>query len=202
MLDVVSPGGNGRAQYSIAYMPRTLWTVNAAGKFISARGDRYEIDVPQADGRVIRVVRDVGAIPVPAAEASRIRDVTVANIKRNNNQAFEWNGPPIPRTKPFMDGLFVGTDGTLWVQRSTESVERKVDDPDMVRRTGYPTAWVSGTVFDAFDQQGRLLGAVRFPFGAQVYTAPVFSTDRIWAVVNHADGYPQIVRYRLQPQAS
>jgi hypothetical protein len=195
MLEV--PSGGGRARYSIAYMPGTEWTVSDAGKFITARGDRYEIDVPRADGTVMRITRDVPPIPVPVGEAEQIREGTVRNIRRNNNPAFEWNGPAVPRTKPVINAINVGADGTIWVFRPAPSIERKAD-PETEKRTGYATEWASATVADVFDAQGRYLGAVKFPDAMTTYPTPVLSGANVWGVATHPDGYPQVVRYRLQ----
>jgi hypothetical protein len=194
-LQVRGGAGGGRASYSIPYMPGTSWTVGPNGKFISARTDRYEIDVPRDDGTILRIVRIVEPVPVPSGEADRNREQIVRNIKRSNDPNFEWTGPSIPKTKPLIGSLATGMDGTIWVFRSTPSIERKVD-ADVQKATGFATEWYSGTVADVFDSQGRYLVAVRFPDGMTTYPSPVLSMTNIWGIAMHADGYPQVVRYR------
>lgn len=195
-LDIRS--GGGRASYGIPYMPSTSWTVSVDGKFVSARTDRYEIDVPRANGTVMRIVRDVQPVPVPPAEADRLKEQLVRSIKRNNDPNFEWNGPPIPKTKPLIRSISIGTDSTIWVFRPAPSVERKLTDPDAIKQSGYSTEWITATVADVFDPQGRYLGAVKFPDSTVAYPPPVLSMTNVWAVANHADGYQQVVRYRIQ----
>jgi hypothetical protein len=132
-----------------------------------------------------------------------MREDLLMNIRRNNVPNFEWNGPPIPDVKPLFAWIAEGTDGTIWVGRYTAARERPITDPDVLRTASAKTEWVSTMAADVFDANGRFLGAVRFPSNFAGYPpspvpTPVFNGERLWGVAMHADGYAQVVRYRVQ----
>lgn len=138
-------------------------------------GQSYEIHHftldDHATGAVARGTRP--AVPVSAAERDsaerRIRDFFQKTAGTNPDLSL------IPAQKPTLRSLHVDPVGRLWVGVNTT-------DP------GY--SW------DLFDRTGRLLAAVRAPFGIAPYQPVVFQGDRIYAVAADTD-VPTIVRARL-----
>ncbi len=198
MLNIIQE--HSRTSYSIPYTRYSVWTLTNDGRFIIGYNERYEIDVAMPDRTTMRITRDVAPVPVPAGEAAYEKASTIANIRQHNDPNFQWNGPPIPATKPAFDEILPGRDGTIWVARQGASREVRNPDYDPKKpQTGRPTEWRSPVAYDVFDAQGRYLGAVKLPQGTWLFHA-VLTTERVWTVANHPDGYQQIVRYRVTPQ--
>lgn len=198
-LEVVVPGGT--AWYGIPFMPGEAWTIARDGRVVTGVSNAYSIDVLHADGRVLRIERRVEPVPVAEGEANQARDQVTRNIRRANDPSWRWRGPDIPATKPLFRALQTGVDGTIWVFREGLSREEPNLDWDPERpTTGDETRWVAPVVADVFDSDGRFLGPVKFPGAVTwAYPHPVLSQESIWAATIHEAGFPQVVRYRLEP---
>jgi hypothetical protein len=195
VLRVATPGSDGGASYSFPFARGTIWTLTGTGMLIAGYNERYTFDVGLAGGKTMRIERQTPQEPIAAAEADRIRDAMTAELRKMDPN-WRWNGPEIPRTKPFYDAIHSGLDASIWVLRTAASREERVPPGPSGADRG--TVWIAPRVFDVFDVQGQYLGAVKLPQQFPYMPAPVVSTKNVYAVVEHADGYPQIVRYGLR----
>lgn len=99
--------------------------------------------------------------------------------------------------------VFRGPEGE--VIRSTPASEE--DDPNWDPErpdVEFPTAWVAPLVADVFDEEGRYLGPVKFPSGDRVSRfglalSSALARDHLWLAVTNEMGFPQVVRFRLEP---
>lgn len=197
-LEVTTQGG--RAIYPAPFVPSEAWTMTVDGTFVFGFGGEYSFERWDPDGRVLRVQRTVAAVPVLPAEGSQARDIVTRTIRRINDPTWRWQGPDIPTHKPFFYSILPGRDGSFWLLRQGVGVERPNPawDPDNPG-DDFPTTWVAPVVADVFDRDGRFLGPVTLPPDMRYLPLPVVSTDRVWAVVPHETGYPQVVRFRIEP---
>jgi hypothetical protein len=197
-LQFAVPGG--RSTYSIPFTAPTVWTLTVDGKLVAGYAGKYTFDVQGSDGRTLRVARDAPPVRVSPAEARSIRENLTRYIRQSAGSDWRWDGPDIPAVKPAYQSLDAGTDGTIWAVRFTPSREEHNPDYDPSRpELGPPTRWASPVVADVFDAGGRYLGAVKIPDGVWFSPRLILSAGRVWAAVQHEDGYPQVVRYSVVP---
>jgi len=191
---------NGRASYSIPFLPSEKWTVTRDGRFLFGLTREYRIDRWEPNGPVLRIERVVDPVPVQSGEAAQARESVTRSIRSSNNPSWSWQGPEIPSHKPPWLSVFGGLDGSIWVLRSTVAVEEDNQewDPERPER-GSPTRWMGPRVADVFDAGGSYLGPVKIPEEMSLYPTPVLSAEAVWAVSTHELGFQQVVRYRLSP---
>jgi hypothetical protein len=190
--------GGGVARYSIPFMPAEMWAMARDGAFLYGMNERYALERLEPDGHVLRIERTVEPVPVAAGEAEQARERILTAI-RGSDPDWRWEGPGVPEAKPAYRRIIPGSDGTIWVLRSSRGVEEPNPDYDPAQPSEFPTRWREPVVADVFDSGGEYLGPVRFPEELSMLTAPMLSADVVVAVRTHPEGYPQVVRYRLQP---
>lgn len=138
---------------SVATGPRSLWYTNGA---------RYEIREYAVDGKLLRIIRlRHAATPVTNADiaAFRVRDLEETRQEQIHGKtprqqiidfeeaALSWIS--YPKTMPAFSALMLESNGNAWV--------REYGDSTKVQH------------WDVFDRSGRLLGAVDFPAGIDVF---------------------------------
>ena len=151
---------------------------------------RYRIDLPMLSGRVLRIERDIDAVPVGVAERRDLAEAITREM-RTVDPTWRWSGPEIPRTKPLIRGVVVEPDGGLWVARSMPAIRQPPSDTT----PGAPDRWVEPSAYDIFTSTGHLVGAVTFPGST---TPHLRLGDRVWAVQTDSLDVPTIVRFRLR----
>jgi hypothetical protein len=194
----VSASSNGSSQqWTVPFSPRAVWTLHPDGFFVAGMSDVYRIDIPRADGRVLRIMRDVEPVPVSAAERSAEEERVTAAM-RNLDPNWRWNGPPMPATKPLYSAIFIGLDGRIWVQlpQPGEPVPEEELEPGPAGGTP-PRRFRERAVFDVFDGDGRYLGQVTAPHGFATQPRPVFDRSHVWAVSRDDLGVQYLTRYRI-----
>ena len=142
---------------------------------------------PSAEYRVARVrlgSSDTVAIaqrtvpPVPVSSQERATAVARADSALGRFESKNADFSQIPRTKPFIDDLYVDDGGRLWVRRPSP-------DPKM-------------TIMDVFDDRGRFLATVRAPFRLDSYRRPLIRGDTMYAVALDDDDVQNVVRARIR----
>ncbi len=193
---LVARGGNNTAEIAVPFAPVSLWAWHPAGGFAIANGDRYAITWPSTTG-FVRAERAVSAAPVTNAEVEQEREYVTKGLQWLD-PSWTWNGPEIPRTKPFVSALFTGIDGSVWVLREGAAEDR--DDPDYTPgdAASVERRLRSRRTFDVFEAAGDLLGSVAVPEDMRLQPEPVFDAAGIVAVTLDADGVPRLVRYRVR----
>ena len=115
--------------------------------------DRYEIEVIDLDGRVIRSIRDARPFrQLSSAEAARQRDVFLSSAgdpERRAELEKVYALMRVPEAMPAYRDLRVDRSGSLWVE------EYRVTDDEAPRWT-------------VFDSAGRVLGTIGTPRGLRV----------------------------------
>jgi hypothetical protein len=197
---LVARRDNNTAELPLPFSATGLAAWHPVGGFATAVGDRYAITWPQTNG-LVRVERDVEAVAVSDAEAAQERAYVTKGLQWLD-PTWTWTGPEIPRTKPLVSQLFVGTDGSVWALREGEAVDR--DDPDFrpTDASSVERRLKSRLSFDVFTAAGEYLGALDVPAGMQLRPQPVFTSTGVIALALDDAGVPRLVRYRVETPAA
>ena len=123
-------------------------------------------------------------------------DIAGEEIPPNVNVNFPRNPkyPPIPVTKPAMEALWPGEDGTVWVRRYAVAHERTdlpPRDPDDLRPR---LTWWQYPTFDVFGAEGQFLGTVVLPHNTEIRW---FHSNYIWTVQPDEHDEDTAVRFRI-----
>ena len=194
-----APGGL-RVTYGVPFNPRFHWTIHPSGHFLTGLSSDYRIDLARDDG-VLRIERKQGPVPASDAERTHARDLTVSRI-RWSLPDWDWDGPAIPRHKPFFRALRAGRDGRIWVRLSTKGrpVDNLDHDPD--EPGSFAVTWEEDTRYDVFEPDGTYLGVVVAPHEFTSFPVPVFGRDHVWAVSVDEQRVERVVRYRILTEGS
>ncbi|HSH45322.1 MAG TPA: hypothetical protein VK966_05680, partial [Longimicrobiales bacterium] len=92
--------------------------------------------------------------------------------------------------------ILPGRDGRIWVLTS-QPAEPEADAPPADPLSAPAPGWRERVVFDVFEADGTYLGQVAAPPGLATRPAPVFSGDRVWAVIRDGAGAERVVRFRI-----
>ena len=179
-----TPGGaSGYRTEPVPFSSSALWAGHPRGGIVRGISSDYRIDL-QLGERVLRIERAFDPIPVSPAERDHHRD-SITDIMLWMDPDWEWNGPPIPETKPVFRTLHSGKDGRIWVELSPEI--RSESDLSLGERIR----------FDVFEPDGTYLGAVNAPGDFRASINPVFDGDYVWAVTRGGFDVERVVRYRI-----
>ena len=176
-------GGMGFRTALVPFSPEALWAGHPHGGILRGVSSEYRIDL-QVGHRVLRIERGVDPIPVSPAERDHYRDSITADL-RYTVPDWEWNGPPIPETKPVFKRLHSGMDGRIWVELTSGLGD--ASDPSIGEQVR----------FDVFEPNGTYLGAVNAPADFMASINPVFDGDYVWAVTRGELDVERVVRYRI-----
>ena len=176
-------GGSGLRTEPLPFSPEALWAGHPHGGIVRGVSSDYRIDLQIGD-RVLRIERAVDPIPVSPAERDHHR-ASITEDLRYLDPDWEWNGPPIPETKPVFNTLHIGRDGRIWVELASEV--RDAADPSLGEEVR----------FDVFEPDGTYLGAVNAPADFMASINPVFDGDYVWAVTRGELDVERVVRYRI-----
>lgn len=177
----------------IPFYGQPHWSVTQAGELVTIDGDRYAIDIHRRDGKVLRLIRTTVAVPVSPAERAAEEERITARFRRSV-PTWSWDGPPIPSTKPPIDWLHTGQDGTIWVRVP----QAGTPVPEAERTRGARSFVREPTVFDVFAADGKYEGEVHAPEHLQLAPYPVIDAERVWAVVRDENGVNYVARFRIE----
>ncbi len=190
-LTATGAGGRGSFSRSVPYWPRSLWTLNPQGYFVTAVNGRYAIDVRQAN-QVVSIRRDVAPVPISAEERKEQRDFVGDWLRFYGT--FSGTVPDVPRTKPFFKFITTFHDGRIWASLSTPS-ERFEPPPHLVGGRTLPAVrWREPTLFDVFESDGTYVGQVAVPYDVVFVGA---RGDVAWGWTRAELDVPIVVRYRI-----
>jgi len=206
-VTITRPTGQ-TATYQVPYSPRTVWKLSPLGYFVTARTDRYAVDLRvggraetvtrsaagqatlrewQPGDTVVSIRRTVPVVPVSLQERRDRLNSLRARVPRGGRHSPIAD---IPATKPPIRWMEIGADGRIWVQRSTES-ERY--EPDETEARGQ-VAWREREVWDVFDPSGSYRGAVDVPQGVQLIYR---QSEYVWGFFTDESGVPFLRKYRI-----
>jgi hypothetical protein len=177
------------------FLPALHWEFSPLGYFVSGVSTNYAVALHKPDG-IVRLEREWTPVPVHPEERAE-REARNRWSQENLGGTLTAEFPPVPRSKPAYRGIFVGTDGSIWVHRH-ESAE----EPDPAAAGSQPDPegppplrWIEPSTFDVFREDGEYLGVVDVPRGMSLR---VFSLEELWGVRAGELGEPQVVRLRLR----
>ena len=176
-------GTSGFRTEPVPFSPAAVWAGHPHGGIVKGVSSEYRIDLHFPE-HVLRIERAYDPVPVLPSERDHYRD-SITDMMRYMDPDWEWNGPPIPETKPVFRRLHSGKDGRIWVELSPEL--RSAADPSLGERIR----------FDVFEPDGTYLGAVNAPAGFRTAVGPVFDGDHVWAVTLGELDVQRVVRYRI-----
>ena len=175
-----------------AFAVRGLVALSPRGQLVSARSDRYEVNVDEPDGRVLRFGRaDQSPVELEAAERSAYQRF-YDELSRRDPLASHIE---VPKEKPLLRAVRVGDAGRFWVGVHAPAVQSIGSGDALQRPLEAPDAWREPEIWDVFQHSGEYLGRIQLPLGA---TALAMRKDRIWGLVRDDDGVPSIVRWRVE----
>ncbi len=203
-LIATSANGNATSTANVPFMPVAMTARSPFGTFVSGLPNRYAFEIV-ATGKPITSIRreNTQALPVTAAERSAER-TRIETMLRRTQPDWSWNGPEIPRTKPFYGGLAVALDGRIWVAVVPEvrrvgaingpagvgiGAPRRAPQPANPERDEHPA------VYDIFEPDGKYVGQVQVP--ARV-SSVLRKGDNVWAVAYDEDDVSTVKRYRIR----
>jgi hypothetical protein len=162
--------------------PKVKWTASPSGEVIVGCPTEYVIDRIQPDGDVIRISHERD----PMIEPDGGRRFFVESwewVRDQQGHDWHWPGPDPPARKPFYDRLLVGRGGRLWVWPGLPT------EPIPNQGPPFGTTWRAPRTgaFDVFDVDGRFLGPVLLPDGAEYRPfpgrqEPFVSGDTVWLI--------------------
>ncbi len=179
----------------VPFSPEYLWAIHRSGGFLTGFSAEYRIELQRDDG-VLRIERAGDPVPVAEEERVAMRE-SVEGSMRSTQPDWSWDGPPIPRHKPFFYELVAGRDGRIWVRVATEAHPADNENHDPENPSSQAVVWREPLRYDVFEPDGTYLGAVAAPEGFEHDRAPVFDGDHVWAVTEDELGVERVVRYRI-----
>jgi hypothetical protein len=184
--------------WRVPFTPVSLLEFHPSGYFLSAVSRLYAIDALRRDGHVVRI-RRAEPLDVPVSDEERAaEEQRVTKAMRRLDPKWQWNGVPIPRSKPALRALYAGHDGRIWVLLHQPGEPVPPDELEPEPGGGTPTPrFREPIVFDVFEEDGRYLGRVSCPIGFSTSPRPVFRGDYVWAMERDTLGVQQAVRYRV-----
>ena len=166
------------------------WDLGPDGVLVSGTGATYAVTVHRVGAPQLRIERAVAAVPVTRPERA-VAESTVTARMRRVNPSWRWNGPEVPRTKPFFRTVRVARNGRIWLLRELAVVQ---DTEPEGGRSGGPGTPVAGRALDIFEADGSFIGAAALPPRTEI-----LAMDRhvLWGVERDSVGIPFLVRFRV-----
>ena len=193
MAAVSFTGENLSMANSVPFSPQAHWTFSPMGNYVGGLSTEYAVDVFRPDGTVLRIRRVTDPVPVEPAEKEAARERIASGFRRFAPD-WQWNGPPIPDTKPPFQDIAVGRDGRIWVRLSRPGYLSEPADPDDPASFD---RWTEPVVWDLFEEDGTYLGQVRAPEGLRTQPEPVFANEHVWAVTTDELDVQYVTRFRI-----
>jgi hypothetical protein len=193
---LIARNGGSMSSYVLPYGRVHSFALTAAGELMTARGDKYEVDVPYR-GRTVKLERAYKPVPVPAGE----RDEARARIEKNFRQlqpGWTWPSTPIPSVKPAIQSATGAIDGRVWVQLYTESEKFTPEPPATSDKNALPppTYRPANRKWDVFEPDGRYIGTVT---AARNIDVRVMRGDFAWGISYDEDDVPTLVKLKVVP---
>jgi hypothetical protein len=189
-------GNQARSSSSANYAPNYHWAWHPEGFFLAAHGGNYQIVIARPGVKPRAIVRTLPGVPVPEEERSEEHEGVLRNM-RQTDPNWSWNGPPLPRTKAPLMGLFAARDGRIWVRMALPS--ERIPDAELTppRDPAWPVSHFRTPVaYEVFAADGTFLGRVTFPRRTTLIES---DANQVWALSRDENDLPAIVRFRVDP---
>lgn len=191
----VARAGGNTSERDLPFAASEHWAWHPDGYVMHGVGDEYSVTLYRPD-EPLKIERAIEPVEVTPEERDQ-EEERVLNAMRWLDRGWDWDGPPIPDTKPAFSGLITGMDGRIWVLRDGAAYE--VEDPDYDPGDPYDTEirWRQDRALDAFEPDGTFLGTVVLPRDLDWRVPPVLRADTLWAVTRDEIGVQRVVRFEL-----
>ncbi len=168
------------------------WAVSPHGHMVVGVNDEYRFDILSPEGSTVRVYRERPAAGLTPEERAEW-EVLIRRARRTLPPVrADTFLPPVPDEKPPYRGLYVASDGRIWVHLYVEAKKVGGGKPN----PNLPTVtWYEPAVFDVFEVDGSYLGEVRFPLR---YWPMVMKADTVWGVRRGEFDEQYVFRMRLE----
>jgi hypothetical protein len=174
---VVCTRGRGFSWFDHPFVPRSLAHPARDNRSIVAITSRYEIGIMDTAYDTLRIIRrDVEPPRLGDEEWADITERFDDWLADKDVSACRPRSLERPATKPFIESLMVGVDGRIWVERNLET----------------------GTLWEVFDPDGRLVGSVDGFDHDRQRTVPWLGEDRIAWVSRGPDDIPRVHLARIR----
>lgn len=183
----------------VPFAPTYHWAITSSGALAHGYSDTYLIRVDANAREPMTIRRDIPPIGVDSKERAWYRQFQLLSLRIGQDD-WKWNGPTVPRTKPFFQAFYPSRDGRLWVLREgkgqlidgcasrAETIHEMMDNP----------CWLSTWTFEVFDEMtGQLLGVVSAPEGFREFPAPFIYSDTFICAVDDESGAQFVKVYRI-----
>ncbi|MDX2206131.1 MAG: 6-bladed beta-propeller [Gemmatimonadales bacterium] len=175
--------------------PSKIWTFGRDASLVVGVNSTYQFEIRGADGRVVRVARDVQPSAVSDAEHAAY-EASREYLIRIQGEYMTSLPKETRRVKPAYRDLFLDDSARVWVQLYGPVVP----DPEYVPAAeDQPPKWpfLEQRQFDVFEPDGTYLGQVVIPDRVRVLN---FGSDVLWGIREGDQGQVELVRMRLQPR--
>jgi hypothetical protein len=174
---VVCTRGRGFSWFDHPFVPRSVAHPARDNRSIVAITSRYEIGIMDTAYDTLRIIRrDVEPPRLGDEEWADITERFDDWLADKDVSACRPRSLERPATKPFIESLMVGVDGRIWVERNLET----------------------GTLWEVFDPDGRLVGSVDGFDHDRQRTVPWLGEDRIAWVSRGPDDIPRVHLARIR----
>jgi len=190
---------NSSSSNSVPFTADDSWTFSPLGYIVGGVSTDYRVDLFRVGQPVLRIEREWIPVPVQRDESEERRRQSTENMRRQY-PGWQWNGPPIPDTKPPFRGMFVSEEGNVWVlvsQPGTPTMS-EAEAREEEQRTGRPQLrFTEPAAYDVFAPDGRFLGHVSVPQSFSNSPEPIVRGGTVWAVTRDELDVASIVRFRI-----
>jgi len=202
-----SASGNSVSTGDVPFSAVPKWAMSPFGSLVTGIPSRYAFEIHPGPGKpVVSVRRDVPPTSVSGQERDSAR-AAVEQRMRRTDPAWSWNGPDIPKTKPFYAGLSFGEDGRIWVPIVAE-VTPAIGGLTMSMGAGMGRTGIAPTpptnassisvprpaLFDVYEPDGTYFAQVEVP---PRVASVVRRGDYIWGIQFDDDDVEHVVRFRI-----
>jgi hypothetical protein len=190
--------GTSSSSSNVPFAPEAVSTYSLDGRWIGGISNRYAIDIHQSDGKIRRIIRTVEPVAVDPQEKADAVEQLTRGMQRTQ-PGWRWNAEKPGDTKPFFRSMTVGSDGRIWVLRSTPGRRLAVDPAAKVDEMGRAPVprWVESKLYDVFEEDGSFLGSVTLPDRFE----PLFLRgDEVYGGLYDDNDVACVIRYRITPE--
>ncbi|MFC1530212.1 6-bladed beta-propeller [Gemmatimonadota bacterium] len=184
----------------VPFAPTYHWAISYRGSLVHGYSSEYLIQVESDAGNSTVIQRDLLPIAVERAERTWHKKFELLGLQVGQDD-WDWNGPPVPRTKPFFQALYPSTDGQIWVLREGDghAIPGCASEAETIREMVDNPCWQSSWFFEVFDETtGGFLGNVDVPEGFREFPRPHITSDTFTCAVDDESGAQFVKVFRIR----
>ncbi len=184
----------------VPFAPTYRWAITSRGALAHGYSDEYLIKIESSAGETNTIQRDIPPIAVDSNERAWYRQFQLLSLRVGQDD-WEWNGPSVPRTKPFYQAIYTSKNGQIWVLRegTGQLVEGCDSDVKTIGEMVDNPCWRKIWTFEVFNETtGQLLGIANAPEGFSEFPAPYIDSEMFICAVDDESGAQFVKAYSIQ----